>query len=102
MYMEGFKCSLVKDTSYKGLWKVSFTLQEFQERGAIMYPVSDKYKAAIRDSTRKFYYSGKIITKGGTEYPFENKDIVKGSAYVTNQCCGDSEIEIGSVYVTKL
>lgn len=29
MYMEGFKCSLVKDTSYKGLWKVSFTLQEF-------------------------------------------------------------------------
>ena len=67
-----------------------------------MYPVSDKYKAAIRDSTRKFYYSGKIITKGGTEYPFENKDIVKGSAYVTNQCCGDSEIEIGSVYAAEM
>lgn len=29
MYMEGYKCSLVKDTSYKGLWKVSFTLHEF-------------------------------------------------------------------------
>lgn len=29
MFMEGFKSSLVKDTSYKGLWKVSFTLQEF-------------------------------------------------------------------------
>lgn len=29
MYMEGFKSTLVKDTSYKGLWKVSFTLQEF-------------------------------------------------------------------------
>lgn len=67
-----------------------------------MYPVSDKYKAAIRDSTRKFYYRGKIITKGGTEYPFENKDIVKGSAYVTNQCCGDSEIEIGSVYAAEM
>lgn len=67
-----------------------------------MYPVSDKYKAAIRDSTRKFYYSGKIITKGGTEYPFENKDIVKGSAYITNQCCGDSEIEIGSVYAAEM
>lgn len=67
-----------------------------------MYPVSDKYKAAIRDSTRKFYYSGKIVTKSGTEYPFENKDIVKGSAYVTNQCCGDSEIEIGSVYAAEL
>lgn len=29
MYIEGFKSSLVKDTSYKGLWKVSFTLEEF-------------------------------------------------------------------------
>lgn len=29
MYMEGYKVSLVKDTSYKGLWKVSFTLREF-------------------------------------------------------------------------
>lgn len=67
-----------------------------------MYPVSDKYKAAIRDSTRKYYYSGKIVTKNGTEYPFENKDIVKGSAYVTNQCCGDSEIEIGSVYAAEM
>lgn len=29
MFIEGYKASLVKDTSYKGLWKVSFTLQEF-------------------------------------------------------------------------
>jgi len=29
MYMEGYKASLVKDTSYKGLWTVSFTLKEF-------------------------------------------------------------------------
>lgn len=29
MYMEGFKSSLVKDTSYRGLWKVSFELKEF-------------------------------------------------------------------------
>ena len=28
MYMDSYKCSLVKDTSYKGLWKVSFTLKE--------------------------------------------------------------------------
>ena len=28
MYMDGYKASLVKDTSYKGLWKVSFTLKE--------------------------------------------------------------------------
>lgn len=29
MYVEGFKAKLVKDTSYKGLWNVSFTLKEF-------------------------------------------------------------------------
>ena len=28
MFIEGYKAVLVKDTSYKGLWKVSFTLRE--------------------------------------------------------------------------
>ena len=29
MFVEGYKAVLVKDTSYKGLWKVTFTLKEF-------------------------------------------------------------------------
>ena len=29
MYITGFKAKLEKDTSYKGLWTVSFTLNEF-------------------------------------------------------------------------
>ena len=29
MYVEGFKAKLVKDTSYRGLWTVSFTMKEF-------------------------------------------------------------------------
>ena len=29
MYVEGFRAKLEKDTSYKGLWTVSFTLKEF-------------------------------------------------------------------------
>ena len=29
MYIDGFKSALVKDTSGKGLWTVSFTLKEF-------------------------------------------------------------------------
>lgn len=29
MYMDGFKSRLEKDTSYKGLWTVSFTLKEY-------------------------------------------------------------------------
>ena len=28
MFIDGYKAGLVKDTSYKGLWKVSFTLKE--------------------------------------------------------------------------
>lgn len=29
MYITGFKAKLEKDTSYKGLWTVSFTLKEY-------------------------------------------------------------------------
>lgn len=29
MYIDGFKSGLQKDTSFKGLWTVSFTLKEF-------------------------------------------------------------------------
>lgn len=29
MFIEGYKAGLVKDTSFKGLWKVSCTLHEF-------------------------------------------------------------------------
>ena len=28
MYVDGFKVKLEKDTSYKGLWTVGFTLRE--------------------------------------------------------------------------
>lgn len=28
-FVEGSKAGLVKDTSYKGLWRVPFTLREF-------------------------------------------------------------------------
>ncbi len=29
MYIDGYKAKLEKDTSYKGLWSISFTLNEF-------------------------------------------------------------------------
>ena len=31
MYIEGFKAKLEKDTSYKGLWTVSFTFRRMKE-----------------------------------------------------------------------
>ena len=50
-----------------------------------MYSVSDSYKTAIQDNTRSFSWSGTITTTSGKVYPFENKDIVKGSGYVSRQ-----------------
>ena len=44
----------------------------------------------------------KITTTAGREYPFTNEDIVKGSGYVSRQCSGSSEIELGSVYAAEL
>ncbi len=42
MFVEGYKAVLVKDTSFKGLWKVSFTLMEFRRNNRCFlaeYPI---------------------------------------------------------------
>lgn len=67
-----------------------------------MYAISEQFKNSIQDNTRSYYWDGKITTKDGREYPFTNEDIVKGSGYITNQCSGSTEIEIGSVYAAEL
>lgn len=67
-----------------------------------MYAVSEEYKKMITKPSRCFSWSGKIVTKDKKEYVFENKDIVKGSGYVTRQCSGSSEIELGTVYYAEL
>ena len=67
-----------------------------------MYPVSEAFLQAVQENTRNFYWTGKITTKAGVEYPFTYDDIVKGSGYVTAQCCGSSEIELGTVYAAEM
>lgn len=67
-----------------------------------MYPVSDAFLQAIKSNTRNFYWSGTIVTKNKKAYNFTNKDIVQGSGYITRQCCGSSEIELGSVYAAEM
>ena len=67
-----------------------------------MYPVSEEFLQAVQGNTRKYYWTGKITTAGGMEYPFDQKDIVKGSGYITAQCCGNSEIELGAVYAAEM
>ena len=67
-----------------------------------MYPVSKEYKKAVNESSRSFFWTGMITTKAGKKYTFGNKDIVKGSGYISRQCSGSSEIELGSVYAAEM
>lgn len=67
-----------------------------------MYPVSEAFLVAVQENTRKFYWSGRITTRAGAVYEFGNEEIVKGSGYISGQCCGSSEIEIGTVYAAEM
>lgn len=67
-----------------------------------MYPVSKEFLYAVQENTRKFYWSGRITTKAGNVYEFRNEDIVKGSGYIASQCCGSTEIELGTVYASEM
>ncbi len=67
-----------------------------------MYPVSQAFMDAIESNTRKYYWTGTITTKNKKEYAFGNEDIVKGSGYITRQCCGSNEIELGTVYASEM
>lgn len=66
-----------------------------------MYPVSSRFLEAIQRNTREFYYSGTITSNNNQSYHFDNSNIVKGSGYLTNQCSGNEEIEIGTAYVAE-
>lgn len=67
-----------------------------------MYPVSDAFLRAVRSNTRKYFWTGTIVTEGGMTYEFGAKEIVKGSGYISRQCCGSTEIELGTVYAAEM
>lgn len=67
-----------------------------------MYSVSDAFLRAVRSNTRKYYWTGTIVTRGGMMYEFGAKEIVKGSGYIYRQCCGSTEIELGTVYAAEI
>ena len=67
-----------------------------------MYPVSEAFLRAVRSNTRKYFWTGTIVTKGGMMYEFRAKEIVKGSGYISRQCCGSTEIELGTVYAAEM
>lgn len=67
-----------------------------------MYPVSEVFLQAVQENTRRFIWTGRITTKAGVVHTFGNEDIVKGSGYISGQCCGSTEIEIGTVYAAEV
>lgn len=67
-----------------------------------MYPVSEAFLQAVRENTRRYEWHGRITTTAGVVHEFTQKDIVKGSGYITVQCCGSSEIELGTVYASEM
>lgn len=67
-----------------------------------MYPVSEAFLKAVQSNSRKFYWTGRITTKAGKVYPFGYEDIVKCSGYISSQCCGSTELELGTVYAAEM
>ena len=67
-----------------------------------MYPVSEAFLQAVQENTRRYYWTGRITTVSGSVHEFEYRDIVKGSGYISGQCCGSSEIELGTVYSAEM
>ena len=67
-----------------------------------MYPVSSAFLNAVKANNRKYYWTGKITTTAGTVYNFDQEDMVKGSGYIISQCCGSTEIELGTVYAAEM
>ena len=67
-----------------------------------MYPVSNAFLNAVKANTRKYFWTGRITTTAGTVYNFDQEDMVKGSGYITSQCCGSTEIELGTVYAAEM
>lgn len=67
-----------------------------------MYSVSEAFLRAVQSNSRRYYWTGRITTKSGTVYSFGYEDIVKGSGYISRQCCGTAEIELGTVYAAEM
>ena len=59
--------------------------------GGWMYPVSEAFLAAVQENVRKYFWTGRITTKAGAVYEFGAEDIVKGSGYISSQCCGSRD-----------
>ena len=66
-----------------------------------MYSVSDAYKIAMKRPVQRSRLRGSV-TSGLRVFDYTEKNIEKGSFSVNNQCSGNDEVEIGTVYTAEL
>ncbi len=62
-----------------------------------MYTVSDAYKIAMKKPVQQFRLTGTV-----GKIQFTDSNILKGSFSITDQCCDESSILIGQVYIGEL
>lgn len=61
VFVKRLKC--LKHQSFN--WLVLFS---WGNGGGGMYPVSDAFMRAVRSNTRKYFWTGTIVIKGGIDY----------------------------------
>ena len=67
-----------------------------------MYEVSDAYRAAMAKPVQQGRIRGTIASQKGTwSKSFTEANIDKGSLTLTNQCSGNDNVEIGTVYTAQ-
>lgn len=66
-----------------------------------MYGISAAYRQKMKDPVQRYRLTGQIIV-GAATFSFTEEHILKKSFTLTNQCSGNDNVEIGSVYTAEL
>lgn len=63
-----------------------------------MYNVSDKFKTALKNASRKSSIYGTLTTIKGDIFPLDDSNIIRDSLYITNQIVNNNKLTFGAVY----
>ena len=63
-----------------------------------MYNVSDKFKTALKSSSRNSSIYGTLTTIKGDIFPLDDSSIIRDSLYITNQIVNNNKLTFGAVY----
>ena len=66
-----------------------------------MYAVSEAFKQAMKKPVQQHKLGGSLLVNGNTQF-FTEANIQKGSFRISNQCSGNENVEIGTVYTAEL